>query len=244
MNRSTKQIISIITVIVFVSFFSYIHQASAQSPKNAVDIIWQSSGYTPPFYKGKALRTHQNEIRFVAIPHIFQGGSEVSAKNLVYTWEKDGLVYGSSSGLGKNAFTFDGKGLSQAITITVRIGLTAGNDAVRGDITVEPQAPLVLIYENNPLTGIQFQQALEGSEKLLNEEVTLSAFPYYFNIFSRNDLKLSYIWNMNGQRVETTEADLVLRKEGEVSGTSNIDITVSNTKEFLQSAKAAFSLTI
>ena len=41
----------------------------------------------------------------------------------------------------------------------------------RGDISVGPQEHEILVYENNPLTGIQFQQALEGSEKLVNEEI-------------------------------------------------------------------------
>src|SRR3989344_9700476 len=56
-----------------------------------VDLVWESDGFVPPFYKGKALFSHQNKITIIALPHILStSGVEIGAKNLIYTWKKNG----------------------------------------------------------------------------------------------------------------------------------------------------------
>lgn len=67
----------------------------------AVDLVWQSESFVPPFYRGKAMYSHQNNVTMIAIPHIVSGGKEINPKNLVYSWSKDDRVIESDSGYGK-----------------------------------------------------------------------------------------------------------------------------------------------
>ncbi|MFZ2523593.1 MAG: hypothetical protein WAW92_04380, partial [Minisyncoccia bacterium] len=79
-----------------------------------VDLLWQADSYVPPFYKGKAMFSHENQITFVAIPHILNSaGQEVNPKNLIYKWTKDSIVMDSQSGYGKNTVTITGALISR-----------------------------------------------------------------------------------------------------------------------------------
>ena len=82
-----------------------------------MDLMWQSEGHTPPFYKGKALYIHQNKITFIAIPHIAGSNGEIGTKNLVYKWKLNGSVVDTSSGYGKNTLTMTGSIISRPLEV-------------------------------------------------------------------------------------------------------------------------------
>ena len=70
----------------------------------SVDIVFESKGYVPPFYKGKNFFSYQNWIRLVAIPHLsVDGVTEVSPKNLIYVWKRGGKYIEGGKGYGKQS---------------------------------------------------------------------------------------------------------------------------------------------
>jgi hypothetical protein len=79
-------------------------QKSITLQTSSVDIIWESLGYVPPFYKGKTAFSYQNSIKVIAIPHLSSNGvSEVDPKTLVYSWKLGGKYINNGQGYNKQS---------------------------------------------------------------------------------------------------------------------------------------------
>ena len=211
-----------------------------------VDLIWQASSYTPPFYLGKALFSHEERLEFVAIPHIIgSNGAEISASQLVYKWTKNGTVVGDFSGLGKNTYTMIGSIISVPIDMQVEVTTTDGVSVADAETTVAPIAPQIVFYQKDPLNGIQFQNALSGSFALTTKEIDILAVPFFFAKDDMGAGNLQYAWNINGYSVDNdlSKTNRVFRPQSGVSGTSNISLSITNTNKILQMADGSFNLT-
>lgn len=221
--------------------------ASAQvlplPPVGDVDVIYQTNGYVPAFYQGKAVRADMNSMTFMAIA-TKSDGTVLNPKDVKFTWGKDGTIFADRSGEGVNTFTYDGIGISRPFTISVEVLSSDQSVRTKKTVTVNKGAPEVLLYEDNPLYGIEFQKALRGGVALEGKEMNIAAFPFFFNVTARNDQKLSYAWAMNGVAVSDVPGpSLLLRQTSTSAGSSAISLIVSNAKEFLQSAQANMTLT-
>jgi hypothetical protein len=119
-----------------------------------VDLVWETSGYTPPFYKGKSSYVNQGFVTVVAIPNMLGvNGKKLSAKNLVYKWTMDGVVQGSDSGYGKDSFSFLGTLLPKATEISVEVSSMADGTRATADIELDPERPFILVYQDDPIYG-------------------------------------------------------------------------------------------
>ena len=212
---------------------------------STVDLVWQSESYTPPFYKGKALFSLQNKITFIAIPHITNGsGVEISPKNLVYKWSKNGSVDDANSGFGKNAFTVIPTVIARPLDITVEV--TSQDSSLSGTATLhaDPGDPMVLFYKKDPLYGIEFQKTLSDTVDIGDEkEIAVVAEPYFFGTVSPSD-SLTYKWKINGVAIDsdTSQMARVFRPTTGTIGTSNISIQIENLNKILQLANQNFIL--
>ena len=207
---------------------------------SSVDIIWQSEGTVPPFYKGKTLWGHENIITFIALPHITgSNGVEISSKNLVYKWSQNGRVAESQSGYGRNTFTVVPTIISRPMNIQVEVtGVASG--VGQSSIYVAPIESSVVLYSKHPLYGIEFQKALTGTVELnASKEIILLAIPFYFK-----GPGLSYKWSINNIPIGNapdSNTQVFRQKEG-VSGTSRISLSVENSQRILQLAGTEFNL--
>ena len=210
----------------------------------SVDLIWQNESLVPPFYKGKALFSHENKITFVAIPHIAINGEEVNAGNLVYTWSKDGRVIEGASGYGKSTYTFVGSLISRPFKIEVTV-YSANSDATAySSVFVSPVEPEIIFYKKNPIYGIELQRAVSASEEMTTPEMTILAVPLFFGARGYNDSSLNYRWTINGKKTDdsnTQNVQIFRTLEGS-SGYSKINLTIENTNKILQLAKTGFIL--
>lgn len=209
-----------------------------------VDLVWQSESYVPPFYKGKAMLGHENTITFIAIPHITTGSGEVDPKNLVYKWSKNGTGVEDASGYGKNTFTFVTSLISRPLNIGVNVSSPSSNISGYAVVDVAPQDPSLLVYRKNPIYGIEFQKALSSSVELNDsKEITLVGIPYFFGVKKTNSLDLKYNWEINGAKIDgkLTNVQVLRQKEG-TSGSSNISLSIENSRKILQAANQSFSL--
>ncbi|MFA6552322.1 MAG: hypothetical protein WCT19_02360 [Candidatus Paceibacterota bacterium] len=199
-----------------------------------VDLIWEAQSYTPPFYEGKALFPYQGVVKVVAIPHFTdQNGNELKATTVTYKWTKDGNTVSSMSGYGKNTYYFIGGIPLRPVTIDVEATSEDQKFAAVKSITVSPIKPMVRFYENNPVAGILWGSALQNNFLLNNEEVQISAIPYYFDVASRNDFALNYEWSMNGSPVPNanSNSDIVFRQPGDIQGSTIVGLQVSNSNQ-------------
>jgi hypothetical protein len=211
-----------------------------------VDLIWQSFGYTPPFYEGKSLFSHQGIIEFVALPHFGSGsGGEVPAGDLIYKWTRDGTVLGDFSGYGKSTYTMLSSIISRPVEIDVQVTSPDSDQIAEADMTVTPSDPTVVLYEKSPLYGILFQRALTGTVNMGSQkEMTVLAEPFYFGVESLSDPSLQYSWSINNSPIDsdTTQSSRVFRPAANVSGSSNVSVSLQNSNAILQQAESGFNL--
>lgn len=211
-----------------------------------VDLIWQTDGFVPPFYKGKTLFSYQNRITFIALPHMTSGnGAEISAKNLIYKWTKDGTVINTASGLGNSTYTFVGSLISRPLDIEVEVTSPNQNGVGTAEVVVSPVDPSVVFYKKNPLYGIEFQKALTGTVGLTDsKELAVFGAPFFFGTLSANAPELLYKWSVNGSSIDsdTSQTTRVFRQLEGTSGTSNISLQIENSRKILQLANGNFNL--
>jgi hypothetical protein len=210
-----------------------------------VDLIWQAESYTPPFYQGKALFSHEERLEFVAIPHILDGsGAEIPADQLVYKWTKNGSVVGEFSGYGKSTYTMIASIISVPIDMQVEVTTEDGTGIADAETTAAPVDPSIVFYQRDPLYGLQFQKALPVSFAMTGKEIEILAEPFYFGSDDISAGNLQYAWNINGQSIDSdlSKTDRVFRPASGTTGTSNISLSVTNTDKILQIADSNFNL--
>lgn len=199
-----------------------------------IDLLWEASTYTPPFYKGKALFTPQAEIKVVAMPNLIDGaGTKLESKDLIYKWKINGKLQESSSGFGKNYIYTTGTSVMKTLTIEVEASSLSGNTKAKGSVSLNETTPSVLFYEDSPILGIFYEKALPSKIILSGKEVILAAAPYFFST-DKKDSGLSYSWLLNDNPVTENESSITLRMDKEIKGTASVGIEVKSLSKLFQ----------
>ncbi len=208
-----------------------------------IEILWQSKSYTPPFYKGKALYPIQGDITAVAVPHLFQNGVELNPRELIYAWEKDGKKQQSASGYGKNTIKLPSEFGSKTIELAVTVSSLDGNSVGTRRITITPQNPQIVFYEDSPLYGPIYSNALTSSLFLSSDEIRLRATPYYFSTnLPHSTFPLLFKWEINGTPVDEANSYITLRRTAGVSGTSIVSMSTTNNNKLFQNFKSSLKI--
>lgn len=165
-----------------------------------IDLIWESvDGYTPPFYRGKTLPIKQGIIRVSAIPNVKDGkGINISAKNFVYTWTKDGKNLAPQSGFGKNSMIFGNQILDRNNQIDVSVA--SSEKTAKASIVVPLFEPEIVFYEYNQLRGApNYSKAFTGNTSIKQPRITLVAEPYFLakDWYTGNSIVMN--WRLNNQ---------------------------------------------
>lgn len=212
----------------------------------SIDLIWESDGFIPPFYKGKSLFSHQNKITVVAQPHMVSSvGLEIGAKNLIYTWKKNGSVIEDASGFGKNTYSFVSPLISRPVKIEVEVSTVDETRRGHSFITLTPSEPSVLFYKKDPINGIELQKSLQNTVELsTSKEVTVISIPLFFGTRTSDSEDLSFRWFINGSLAKDTpnQSTQVFRPIEGTSGTARISLSIDNNVKILQSASGNFNL--
>jgi len=211
----------------------------------SVDLIWESDGFVPPFYKGKALFSHQNKITVTALPHILSAnGVEIGAKNLIYTWKKNGSVIGNVSGFGRNTYSFVSPLISRPVEIGVDVTTVDSSGSGYALLKLAPTEPTILFYKKDPIFGVEFQRALSNAVGLsTSKELIVVGIPLFFSPATSGG-DLLYKWSINGSPINNSpeQSTQVFRQKEGTSGTSRISLSIEHTKKILQSAESSFDL--
>lgn len=211
-----------------------------------VDLVWESESFVPPFYKGKALFSHQNKINFVAIPHIIgSNGQEIPAKNLIYKWTRNGTVLGDFSGYGKNTYTMIASVISRQLDVSVEVTSPDSSAVASNQTSVAPVDPMIVLYQRHPLYGIRFDQALGTNYTMdSSNEMSIVAMPFFFGITNLNNSPLSFVWKLNGGTIGNGSdgRSQTFRQQEGTSGTSRVDVAIENTEKILQSASSGLNI--
>jgi hypothetical protein len=211
-----------------------------------VNLVWEADTYTPPLYSGKALYTGGSPLKVAAYPVVIINGVQVANGSLSYQWRRNDEVVANASGLGRNVFSFVGDQLQAGEEVGVDIYI--GNSKVgHGRTTIPANEPLLLIYNRDPLRGVEYEQALPQSIALTGREITLQAEPYFVSNNSKNGGRISYEWLLNGEETsgpDSAQGVLTLRQEGGGSGTAYLGVAAQNenNSQFVQRAEAQMQI--
>lgn len=209
-----------------------------------VILIWEADSYTPIFYKGKGLASHQSEIRVIAIPYLINSnGIRLNEKNLTYEWRVGGVLDSKQSGVGKSTFRFVGKLVSRPQTVTLLTSSASGIISARKTITIDFIDPEIIIYEKNPLTGIRGSFSLSlGFVK--ETESTFIVEPFFFSRKALEGGSIEYKWTVDGKRLDNLKKVREITFGGDTAGESLVSIEVLNPFSLLQRARGLFKVIV
>lgn len=202
-----------------------------------VELVWQANSYTPPFYKGKALFSYEGTGTAVAVPFFNDDdGSRIAVRDLIFTWKENNEKVVNASGVGKDLFPLLSTIPVRPITINVVVESNDQRFSAEKEITINPIAPQIVLYENHPLYGILFNHAIIDSIPLV-QELSLSAMPYFFNTSKRAEPSVTYEWGMNYKQFEEESGDtLIVRRVTNEIGKALLSVRALLPTKSLQEA--------
>jgi len=232
--------------VTIVAIDGKIYKQSAEIGSGSIDIILETSGYVPAYFSGKITPVFQNDIKIVAMPHIADAnGVEYDPKNLVYKWEKDGIVLNSASGYGKQHLIIPGTTVPRPFGIIVTATTRDGSRQARVLTNITYRDPSVRFYANDPLYGPMFNRELSGRVYLNTQrELGVLAIPFGFDKPINNIGSLNLSWLINGtlkSDLSQNESIIIRSPEGSF-GTSDIGLRINNSKNILQAGENIFSV--
>lgn len=223
-----------------------VYSSSITLGSGSIDMIVETDGYVPPFFRGKLNPVYQNFVKIVAVPHLADAsGKEYNPSNLIYKWKKDNdTVMQDQSGYGKQSISLEGnmvpRPYSMYVTVTSRDGSAQGE----GSVEVEASSPFVNFYTDDPLYGTFFNKSITDSIRIGSQkETSVLAVPYGFNmkVGGKNSLSLNWLINNILHNELASSRSVILRAPEGEAGSSNIHLSVKNSDNILQGADGGFS---
>jgi len=208
-----------------------------------VSLIAEAKTFTPLLYRGRAIFTGESEIRVGALPSFVEkNGNTIPKENLIYTWTRDNRVVPEVSGYGKNSFSFTGSFLGNTEHIEVAISSEDGLLQGEGSLTIKPEKPVLLFYENNPLFGILYNKAITSDFTMKDTETSFTAVPY--GITRTGSDVVSFHWTINGEPTQINQNGdtITVRNDSGAGGTSLIGLSIDNPKKIFQMVQEKFSI--
>lgn len=204
-----------------------------------VDLLWEGSTYVPPFYRGRSYPDGESTIVVSAIPHIVENGKELSANALTYTWSIEGKRSASLSGYGRSTARISPSQLKNSTSISV-VAESSDGTAAQASISVPTVTPVLVLYENRPLSGLWLERAVSSPFQLTADETTFKAMPY----FAANPGALSFSWTLAGKAFTPPGNDptrVTFRSNGE-TGTATVEVSAQKQGSIFERMTASLDL--
>ena len=212
----------------------------------SVDMIIEADGYVPPSFMGKLPLTYQNPFRVTAMPHLADAsGKEYAPASLVYQWKKDdGTVFQDQSGYSKQSIDLVSSIIPRPYYLTVDVSTRDGSARAEGITSISAGAPVLSFYDNDPLYGPLYNQALGNATYVGSQrELGVLAVPYGFNMPTGNGLSWSWLINGQGHPELDGSGSVTLRAPADAAGSSDVEVDLTNASSILQRASANLSVT-
>jgi hypothetical protein len=198
-----------------------------------VSLLWEGQSYTPPFFKGKPLFAYQGRVKFVAQPELVTNGVAEAPEKLIYQWFEDSELVPGMHGVGLNTYTVIGNWIIKPVTVRVVVRSLDGSLGASAVARISPVSPEVLLYEDHPLYGRLYNQALADNFNFNKDkdEITITAVPFYFDAVKQQDLR--FRWSSNNSAI-TEGSAVTLAKPKETGGSSLVYLRVDHPAKLLQ----------
>jgi hypothetical protein len=147
-------------------------------------------------------------------------------------------VLEKQSGYGKNIVIANGSLLGDIENINLLVTDPTNNLVAKNSITISPQNPKIVFYQNDPFYGFSIDKAVYNIFDLKKDELQLIASPYFFTIEGGNINK--YKWTLNNIDMDSLDnLRTVLFKKTEGGGSSIISLRSENSNRVLQFAESS-----
>lgn len=234
---------TVVTAVIMTTEGKEVRKAVTLKPAD-IDLVWESSGYVPPLFKGKSLFSYQNLIKVSAIPHFAaSSGKEIDPKTLVYKWTVNDQVVQDQSGFGKQTLAIS-EFLPKTFDIEAIVTTKDGTQQGRASINLEPGNPSITLYQEDSLYGIFYNKALGEKFTISKDEVSILAVPYFFSSVVGTKSPLTYTWSINNleQPDISKNQSITLRTKEDAEGSSLLSLDIRNQNQILQGAHNAITL--
>lgn len=178
-----------------------------------LDVLWEAQTAVPPFYKGKALPSHESLIKTFAIPEF---GTTTPNSIVNYSWKKNKTI---SIGDGLNIISAGLFGTWENSSTDVSATAIYKSLTANKDIKIPSFKPYALFYEISPTQGILTQDTMQSNPTRNSVELSLLAVPFGFANAERNKSQVLYEWTAGKKRI----------KEGRGSAFEAISLSRSNS---------------
>ena len=212
----------------------------------SVDLLFDASSYAPPFYKGRTLPSPASSLRVQAIPHIITASGTAAPDTLTYTWAEDGSVLGSLSGRGRSSALLPPPPLFGSSVVSVEARTSDGAYSASASVRIPAIDPGITLYQDNPLFGIEFYNAVADRAAVADIETTFAAVPYFIAATSPDDPDLSYAWRVNGlplASATSSSSEITLNAAG-VSGPTTLSLGLTSSFDHYLSAQHSWTVSL
>lgn len=212
---------------------------------NNIDLLIDSDSYTPPFYRGRALPSAGTQLRVQARTYFRRSdGSLVPPSSIVYTWRQNGEVVGSVSGLGKQTAILPSPTLYG--TDTISVSAISSDRAFSGTALVRLSSvqPVLNLYQDHPLFGILYHQAMGAHTSIPDSEMTFAAVLYFAQSNGPSDPRLQYKWRVDDLAVPTSSAQAseITINADKSSGVAAIALSVAHSTNYFMNPRGTWSV--
>lgn len=210
-----------------------------------IDLVWQAYTFTHPLYEGKSIASVGSSVGVEVIPHfINNAGRKLDASELIYSWRVDRKALPRSSGRGKNTITVSQSKPVSSLSVEVEVESPDKTLFGKRTILIPIRDSELLVYENNPLLGILFNNAIGNLYSLLGQETKFVAYPFFMSFINRNSSYINYSWKLNGNPITLGEdrGSITVSHTGENAGEAEISVSVQNSREIFQRSNTQFNV--
>lgn len=200
-----------------------------------IDLIWETSGFSPFFYDGKTYPSVGSDIIIQAFPEIYSTGQKIPLEMLYFTWTYNNKIIEDQSGWSKNSLRVTSA--DQTRTNIINLTITDPDKEVSyltKSLVIPNRGPEFLFYDADEIAGLFYPKAYDRDINFkVGQEKSITAVPFSLGI--PLDF-ISYEWSATG-RTQTTEngvnVDLSLFLS-DSEATKNVTFTASAiNQEFL-----------
>ena len=201
----------------------------------SVALVVEPVSTTHPFYAGASLVPSEGSVRLVAIPDLrTSAGKAIDPNTLEYHWKLGDQDLDGSSGIGQSVLTATAPQRYRDALVSVTVQSQDGGLIAQANTTISPVDQTTQIYEDDPLLGPLFDNALTDSYTMSSSEDTFLGVPYYFSSTP------AFSWVMNGAD-SGSDPDITVRSSGSGAGTAVLGFT-GTSADSSESANSSLSV--